>query len=40
MQRVAGVRFDSTPKVYWFSAEGVECGVGDKVIVETRAAWR
>lgn len=35
MQRVAGVRFDSTPKVYWFSAEGVECGVGDKVIVET-----
>ena len=35
MQRVAGVRFDSTPKVYWFSAGGVECGVGDKVIVET-----
>lgn len=34
MPRVVGVKFENTPKVYWFSAE-TDCRAGDNVIVET-----
>ena len=36
MPRVVGVKFDNTPKVYWFGVEeDAEYQVGDSVIVET-----
>ncbi len=34
MPRVVGVKFENTPKVYWFAATE-ECRAGDSVIVET-----
>lgn len=35
MPRVVGVRFENTPKVYWFAAESGDYAVGESVIVET-----
>lgn len=35
MQEVIGVKFNSTPKLYYFNPKGIEFNVGDGVIVET-----
>ena len=35
MPIVVGVKFDNTPKVYWFSAGNFKYALGDRVIVET-----
>ncbi len=35
MPTVVGIKFDNTPKVYWFAAGDFEYKLGDRVIVET-----